>query len=299
VAARVLVVGWFSFLHGEATAGDVLSMDAVRTALAGARVEHEVAWSPVMCPPGGVRLEQVAPGRFTHLLFVCGPLHGAPVRALHGRFADCRRVAVGVSVVDPADPAVTGFHDVLPRDAPGRAPCVDLAAGPRPPALPVVGVILTQGQREYGARRRHAATTATLSAWLRNRDEALLALDTRLDPRDWRLCGTPGQLESIVRRLDAVVTTRLHGLVLGLKNGVPVLAVDPVAGGGKVAAQAAAWRWPAVAGADRLDPAALDRHLAWCLSPAGRRAAAGRRAESRSGDDRLVRHALRLLGVVG
>jgi polysaccharide pyruvyl transferase WcaK-like protein len=48
----------------------------------------------------------------------------------------------------------------------------------------------------------------------------------------------------VIARADVVVTTRLHGLVLALKQGVPVLAVDPVAGGARVATQAAAWGWP-------------------------------------------------------
>jgi hypothetical protein len=203
------------------------------------------------------------------------------VRALHGRFAGCVRIAVGVSVLDAGDPAVTGFHHVLPRDAPDLPPSMDLAAAPRPAAVPVVGVFLTHGQREYGARRRHEAVTETLTSWLRGRDCGRVSLDTRLDPRDWRLCATPGQVESIVRTLDVVVTTRLHGLVLTLKNGVPALAVDPVAGGGKVTAQAAAWCWPAVVPADDLAPDVLDRHWAWCLSAAGRLAASRCRVASR------------------
>jgi hypothetical protein len=67
--------------------------------------------------------------------------------------------------------------------------------------------------------------------------------------------------------MDAVVTTRLHGLVLGLKAGVPVLAVDPVAGGGKVTAQGKALGWPVVAAEDAGDTALLDSRLKWCLSP--------------------------------
>lgn len=73
-----------------------------------------------------------------------------------------------------------------------------------------------------------------------------MPVDTRLDPRQWRNPSTPGQLDSVLCRLDAVLTTRLHGLVLALRLGVPVLAVDPVNGGGKVGAQAAAWGWPAL-----------------------------------------------------
>jgi hypothetical protein len=276
LTARVLVVGWFSFVHGEATAGDVLSMEAVREALLAAGVRHDVAWSPVMCPDGGVRLDEVASGAYSDLVFVCGPAHGEVVRGLHERFARCRRIAVGVSVVDPADPAVTGFHHVLPRDSPDGPPRSDLAARPRSPTVPVVGVVLANDQPEYGARRRHLDVTRTVTTWLRDQNCARLALDTRLDPRDWRLAAVPAQLESVVRRLDAVVTTRLHGLVLALKNGVPALAVDPVEGGGKVSCQATAWRWPAVVQATEVSPRVLDHHLAWCLSAPGADAASGR-----------------------
>ena len=76
----------------------------------------------------------------------------------------------------------------------------------------------------------------------------------------------------MIARSDVVVTTRLHGLVLALKNGVPALAVDPVAGGAKVAAQAAAWGWPVLlprSGNPVLDRGELDRLWAWCRSEEG------------------------------
>jgi hypothetical protein len=266
---RVLVVGWFSFLHGEATAGDVLAMEAVRAGLGGAGVPHDVAWSAVMCPAGGLRYDRAIPERYSDVVFVCGPVHGEPVRDLHRRFHACRRLAVGVSVLDPGDPAVTGFHRILVRDGPGMVPRRDLAALPATRTVPVLGVCLTHGQREYGERRRHEQVTEVLGAWLHGLDAARLALDTRLDPRDWRTAATPDQVESVVRRLDVMVTTRLHGLVLALKNDVPVLAVDPVDGGGKVSAQACAWGWPGVLPAAGLDGPTLDRALAWCLSGGG------------------------------
>ncbi|RFS82407.1 polysaccharide pyruvyl transferase family protein [Actinomadura spongiicola] len=275
---RVLVTGWPSFLHGEATAGDVLAMEAVRSGLAGAGVECEQAWSPVF-RPGGLTLDRADPGDYTHLVFACGPLRGWQIEELHRRYARCVRVAVGVSVIDPDDPAVTGFDAVLPRDAPAtagaRAPRPDLAALPVTPSVPVVGVVLAPGQDEYGARRRHGPVERELTEWLAARECARLPLDTRLDPRDWRLFGTPAELESVLRRLDLVVTTRLHGLVLALKNGVPALAVDPVGGGAKVTAQARAWSWPAVltvpedATGRLLDPRALDRWWDWALSARG------------------------------
>lgn len=285
-APRVLVTGWPSFLHGEATAGDVLAMEAVRRALTGAGMACDLAWSPVF-RPGGLDLDGADPGDYTDVVFVCGPAHGEQVRDLHRRYARCRRVAVGVSVIDPDDPAVTGFDAVLARDAPAAGPRQDLAALPPTGSVPVVGVVLAPGQREYGDRRRHGAVEDELTGWLGERSCARLVLDTRLDPRDWRLFTTAAELESAFRRLDLVVTTRLHGLVLALKNGVPALAVDPVAGGAKVAAQARAWGWPAVVtvphdaaapqdgaappedGAPLLDRAELDRWWDWALSAEG------------------------------
>jgi hypothetical protein len=74
--------------------------------------------------------------------------------------------------------------------------------------------------------------------------------------------------------MDVVVTTRLHGLALALRAGIPALAVDPVDGGGKVTAQAGAWQWPAIVTADQAAaPGWLDELWAWCLSPDGRRTA--------------------------
>jgi hypothetical protein len=51
----ILLTGWPSFLHGEATAGDVLSMDRVQQALQTAGLPVDVAWSPVFRPGAGGR----------------------------------------------------------------------------------------------------------------------------------------------------------------------------------------------------------------------------------------------------
>ena len=244
MAERALVVGWPSFVHGVASAGDVLGMEAAREELQHAGLPCDMALSP-MFRAEALRLEDAEPARYTHLVFACGPLHGWQVADLHTRYAHCRRIAVGVSVIDPADPAASGFHAILARDGDGTAPQADLAAHPRHAPVPVAGVILADTQPEYGARGRGDQVGADLTRWLRDWDCALVPLDTRLDQEDWRLPRRPAELEAVIRRLDLVVTTRLHGLVLALKNGVPGLAVDPVAGGAKVAAQAQAWVWPA------------------------------------------------------
>ncbi|WP_442907808.1 polysaccharide pyruvyl transferase family protein [Kineococcus sp. G2] len=291
---RVLLIGWSSVLHGEATAGDLLSTEAVAQRLRADGAEVDLAFSPAVLlaqgPRGGVLYEDadevlhVDPAAYTHVVWACGPLTGRPVEQVHERFPDARRLAVGVSVLDPADPAVTGFHAVVPRDAPGAAADRDLAARPAVADLPVVGTYLTRGQGEYGARRRHDEVADALTGWLGGLDVARLELDTRVDPRDRRLPATAEQVLAVVSRLDVVVTTRLHGLVLALRAGVPALAVDPVAGGGKVSAQARAWGWPGLLAAEEVlagdGAAALDEQFAWCTSGAGRAAAARARAEA-------------------
>ncbi|MDT3399726.1 polysaccharide pyruvyl transferase family protein [Streptomyces sp. B1866] len=275
---RILVTGWFSFLHGEATAGDVLALHRVQQVLDRAGTPYDVAWSPGF-RPGALHLADADPAAYSHLVFVCGPLHGAQVEDLHRRFRHCVRVAVGTSVVDGDSPAADGFHTVLARDTPRGDATRDLAAGaPAAPAVPVVGVILTHGQHEYGGRRRHAEVADTVTRWLAGKDCARLELETRLDADDWRLCATPAQFESVVARLDLVITDRLHGLVLALRAGTPPLAVDPVDGGAKLSAQARACGWPAALPGERLSTADLDRWWSWCLTSG--RELAGRRGRA-------------------
>jgi hypothetical protein len=57
---------------------------------------------------------------------------------------------------------------------------------------------------------------------------------------------------------------RMHGLVPSLESGMPVLARDPVDGGGKVTTQAQALDWPAVLDAGDITPDALDERPAGC-----------------------------------
>jgi hypothetical protein len=274
---RVLVTGWFGLVQGEATAGDALAASAVSEVLTGAEIAHDLAWSPVLYPEK-ISLDDVDPADYTHMVFVCGPVHGPQVADLHRRFAACRRIAVGVSVIDPADPAVTGFDLVLARDGRGEFRR-DLSAAAPLRQVPVAGVVLAFGQGEYEDRRRHESVAERVTSWLHGVDCSRVQLDTRLDSRDWRLPVTAEQFTSVVCRMDVVVTTRLHGLVLALRCGVPALAVDPVTGGGKVTAQARAWGWPAVLPAEQAieetEPV-LRKAWDWCLSDDGRAAARAR-----------------------
>ncbi|MCA1224831.1 polysaccharide pyruvyl transferase family protein [Saccharopolyspora sp. 6M] len=279
---RVLITGWPSFLHSEFSAGDVAAMRRVADALGTSGIPHELAWSPVLVP-GSLTLDDADPGEFTDLVFVSGPAHGRQVEELHQRYARCRRTAIGVTVIDEQAPAVRGFHHVLARDRPRVPATRDLAAGGSISPTPVAAIVVSHGRREYGPLRRHDGVHRYLLNWIGRTDCAPMVVDLRLDRVNARLCSTADQFATLLGRADVVVTSRLHGLVFALAQGIPAIAVDPVGGGGKVSAQGAAWQWPAVLsseelydGGDGQAGALLDRWWQWCLGPEGREMAADR-----------------------
>lgn len=260
-AVLVLVAGWFSFVHGEATAGDLMAAEAVGCWLEDAGVPYHAAYSPAF--PEGVRLDDVHPDDYSHLVFVCGPAAGAQVEELVQRFSHARRIAVGVSVVDATPDA---WHALIERDsAHAQRPDLSLAlADERLP--PVVGLVQANSQPEY-PEARHDDVHSIIDRALYSRDLAVVRVGTRVDPRGSEARHF-GHVEAALQRFDAVVTTRLHGLVLALRRGTPAVAVDVVPGGGKVSRQAASLGWPATVTAGELSEDSLLDHLDWCLSPA-------------------------------
>jgi hypothetical protein len=259
---KVLVAGWFSFEEVIATVGDALGADVVARWLDGLGVAHDVAWAPYL--ERGVHWRDVDPGDYTHLVFVTGPVRDRPLlRELTGAFAGARRLAVNVSVVEEAGREL--FDAVWERDAPGiRRP--DLALGAPDHDAPVVAVAFTPVQDEYGERSQAERVREEIEEWLAERGLPWfeLSMDLFEKPHPRRAA----QVEALVRRADVVVSMRLHGLVLGLKHGRPVIACDPVSGGAKVGGQAEALGWPLVLGAEEVGATALDAALDRCLSGA-------------------------------
>jgi hypothetical protein len=285
---RVLLTGWFSFDSAEVTAGDLLAKATVSRWLTESGVDHEVAMAANFREQGDVDWSSVDPLCFSHVVFVCGPAAGELVDDLFERFLRSRRVFVGVSVV--AGTARLAPDVMIERDS-ARRVSPDLALGTETVRVPVVAVVLSHPQPEYEDRQRHDEAHRAIDALLLASDVAPILIDTRLHPFESHLCGTSGQLESALARADVVVTTRLHGLVLGLKNGVPVLAVDPIAGGGKVSGQAQALDWPAAVDVDAADQDQLRRLLAWCLTPEAKRRAS-QCVEAAGGDLEVSRQSL-------
>ena len=71
-AGTVLVAGWFSFEEGHATAGDVLARDLVCEWLKSAGYDVDVAFAPPF--KGDLSWRGADPARYSHAIFVCGPL---------------------------------------------------------------------------------------------------------------------------------------------------------------------------------------------------------------------------------
>ena len=73
-------------------------------------------------------------------------------------------------------------------------------------------------------------------------------------------------MEGLISCVDVVITTRLHGLVLSLKHGVPAVAIDTVRGGAKVTRQAKAVGWATILAVEELTPQQLEQAFEFCLT---------------------------------
>jgi hypothetical protein len=144
------------------------------------------------------------------------------------------------------------------------------------PRVPVVGLVLIDAQPEYKSADKRNSADEAIARLVASREMAVVRIDTRLDVNATGL-RTAAEVESLIARMDAVITTRLHGTVLAIKNGVPALVIDSVAGGAKVKRQADAIGWPVVYTVDELAAAGADARLRdaldYCLSDPARTAA--------------------------
>jgi len=263
---RVLVAGWFSFEQMGATAGDLMARDVVCDWIGRLGLPFDVAHAAPFT--GGVDWRSVDPLDYSHVAFVCGPFgNGPPVTEFLERFAGRTLIGLDLSMLQDLN-EWNPFDLLLERDSSERSH-PDLAFLGTRPLVPVVGVVLIHPQPEYGPRDVHLRANAALSRLAAAREMAAVRIDTRLDVNSVGL-RTAAEVESLIARTDVVLTTRLHGLVLALKNGVPVVAVDPVAGGAKIRRQAETLGWPVLLDGETASDAQLLTAYEFCLSQPAR-----------------------------
>lgn len=286
---KTLVVGWFSFEEMGATAGDLYCRDLACQWLERAGRAHDVALaSPFR---GGVDWQAVDPQDYTDVLFVCGPFgNGPPVNGFLERFAGRRLIGLSLSMLEPLD-SWNPFDLLLERDS-SRTARPDISFLADTPGVPVVGLVLIDAQPEYGANDARSSADEAIRRLIDSREMAIVRIDTRLDTNRWGL-RTPGEIESLIARMDVVITTRMHGMVLALKNGVPAVVIDSVAGGAKIDRQGKTIGWPWVFTVDRLTDAGLQEAFERCLTSEARAEARACAAKARSAveevRDRFIR----------
>jgi hypothetical protein len=245
---KTLVVGWFSFEDCNVTAGDVMAKDLACDWLEQAGYQYDVALIEGLA--GGVDWRLVNPADYTHVVFVCGPF---PLNKITNdflkRFDGCRLIGLDLSMIEPVH-QWNPFDVLIERDS-SAAAHPDISFLAVQPKVPVVGIILVHPQEEYGSKGKHQAANDAIARLVKAREMVAVSIDTGLDPNTTNLRNA-AEVESLIARMDLVVTTRLHGTVLSLKNGVPVVAIDAIVGGAKVVRQAKTIGWPTVLSIDNL-----------------------------------------------
>jgi hypothetical protein len=207
------------------------------------------------------------------MIFVCGPysLREEYQNDLMARFQYSVKIGLNLSMIEQVTQSLNGFDYLIERDS-DRNCRPDLSFLFESARVPVVGRVLVHAQPEYGPRSLHDLANTNIHHLLASRDLAVVEIDTQLGLNAVALRSSSA-IEALIAKMDVIVSTRLHGLVLALKNGVPVVAVDPIDGGAKLTAQARAVSWPVL-----FSPTdgvrALEDGLKFCLTADARKLAA-------------------------
>jgi len=260
-----LIAGWFSFEEGHATAGDLLTCELVREWLEQAGYSCEVAVAKPF--NGGVSLRSAVAESYALAVFVCGPFERKELESeFLGRFSSCYVIGLNLTMPTPLD-LWNPFDLLIERDSSVRSH-PDLVFTSKSRQLSVVGRCLVENYS--GAIC--AMANAAIDRLSNSREMVVVPIDTRLDTNSTGL-RSPAEIESLLARMDVVVTTRLHGMVLALKNGVPVVAIDPEAGGAKIIRQAQTIGWRLAYAADAASDQILQQAFDYCLTEDARQEA--------------------------
>lgn len=257
---RFLVAGWFSFEKRGVTAGDLLAKDVVCQWLEQLNRPYDVAFAPPLSE--GVSWREVEPDFYSHVVFVCGPFPyiRESVQFLQ-RFRACRLIGVDLSMIESLD-RWNPFDVLIERDS-SRCSRPDITLIAPHKRVPIVGIILVAPQQEYGDRGRHQFVNEVIQRLVESQAMAAVPIDTCLDSNQTNLRNA-AEIESLISRMDFVITTRLHGTVLALKNGIPAIAIDPISGGAKVLRQARTIGWSVVFTDQDLSDEALQQAFQYC-----------------------------------
>jgi hypothetical protein len=257
---RILIAGWFSFEKMGVTAGDIMACNVLSSWLRKSDISFDIAYAAPF--ESGVKWQQTDPSSYTHVCFVCGPFgNGWPISEFIKHFTGVKFIGLNLTLLQSLD-EWNPFDICYERDSvSNHRPDITFASSRK--KSQVVGIILVHKQKEYGLRSMHTMVDKVISDFVTRQQMAPVYIDTCLEDNQGGL-RTAEDVESLIARMDLCITTRLHGLVLSIKNGVPAIAIDPIAGGAKVSSQAKAISWPILLSTEQLSQENLEKAFAYC-----------------------------------
>lgn len=260
-AGKTLVAGWFSFENSGVTAGDLLARDLACEWLDAAGCVYDIATAGGI--HGGLNPDVVNPEEYSQVLFVCGPFsRHAGLELLLKRLGKVRLVGLDITIVEPLE-SWNPFDILFERDS-AATTRAEIVFGSRRQLVPVVGLVLVEPVSDFKDYAKHDVVNETILQFLGSRELSVVEIDTRIGGN---LTGlrSAREIESLIARMDVVITTRLHGMVLALKNGVPAIAIDPHNRPCKIQRQAEHIGWPFVFNAETVSQDAIGCAFERCL----------------------------------
>ncbi len=267
---RALICGWFSFDKGGSTAGDWMAMQVLCRWLKEIGIDYDIAEESAIRTQGA-DWREVNPQNYEYLVYVCGPIikNSQDQMELFSRFKEYTKlIGINVSMFSHWEGLEWNpFNVVIARDGMGTG-FPDMSFACDQSILPTVGLVLRGHQREYRAENcLHEQAEAYFNNLLNKKKCLVIPIDTKF-PRNKFGLRSNEEVETMISKMDVVLTTRLHGAVIALKNGVPAIAIDQVRSGAKVYAGLTKIGWPLVFKADELiTEDQLESAFQYALSP--------------------------------
>jgi hypothetical protein len=228
------------------TIGDLMAVYNVALSLRRFVSHVDVAWHGNLFELNACRVDFDAIDRqgYDAVVYVCGPITRGHKKFFAG-FPSTKKIAVGVSVTSGADP-LTFIDAVYARDSESNRSfdlaLADIGYPHFKAGVDVrddrVAVCLVGGQAEYGnddGHERAAALGEQASAGRKTVPVQTLLDQTR---------PIPASVEIDLQCASSLITTRMHGALLAIYHGVPVVSVDQIRGGAKVTRIVSQLEWP-------------------------------------------------------
>lgn len=248
---RAIICGYFSIEKEVNTVGDLMVLSTLTNWLKEINVEYDIISDFLGSEYTVIPLDKVIVDNYDVLIFVCGPIFDyPPLIDFIQKFRSIKRIALNVSVIENSPIIVSMFDTIIPRDS-SISTNYDMALEYKiNSSVPVIGLILVGPQHEY-LNQRHSKVEEIIGQVLNEINAAVIRIDTKVPYNEYELKNEQ-QIASTIAKMDMVITTRLHGSLLALKEHVPFIAIDPIPKSAKVSRQVNKIGWPYLINVDDL-----------------------------------------------